>query len=144
MINSLSNLFDHSPLDGVLTSNESVLDEINRDIFHDIDLHAPPLRVYVAVNNNSDNTQLKALSSMLVIISYTNTVIPMASLYENIKVDALGYNNGKVLITNPDITAAFNNAPIGYKFNLSIKYTYLGYNSISESTVNYGDYIPRP
>jgi hypothetical protein len=150
MLGSLSDLFDRTPLDGILTQNKSVLDEINEDIFTDINLHAPASRISVTVDsNNSGNLQLNPLSSMVLIVSHNNTMTPIGPLYENININDLdlGYNNN-VIITNPNIIAAFNNAPRGYQFNLSIKYTYTytftGYNSNVESTVNYGSYIPKP
>ena len=147
MFDSLSNFFDSSPLDGLLMRNKSVLDEINEDIFDDINLHAPVSRISVVINNNnSSNIQLNVLSSMVLIVSHNNTITPIGPLYENIYTNTLGYNN--VLIKNPNIIAAFNNAPIGYPFNLSIKYTYsytfTGYSSFVDSTVNYGSYTPRP
>jgi len=150
MLGSLSDLFDRTPLDGILTQNKSVLDEINEDIFTDINLHAPASRISVTVDsNNSGNLQLNPLSSMVLTITHNNTMTPIGPLYENININDLdlGYNNN-VIITNPNIIAAFNNAPRGYQFNLSIKYTYTytftGYNSNVESTVNYGSYIPKP
>ena len=146
MFDSFSDFFDSSPLDGILTQNKSVLNEINEDIFTDINLHAPVSRISVVINNNnSSNIQLNVLSSMVLIISHNNTITPIGPLYENINTNTLGYNNN-VIITNPNIITAFNNAPIGYQFNLSIKYTYTytGYNSNVESTVNYGSYTPRP
>jgi hypothetical protein len=147
MFDSFSNSVYSSPLDGILTRNKSVLDEINEDIFTDINLHAPVSRISVIINNNnSSNIQLNVLSSMVLIVSHNNTITPIGPLYENINTNTLGYNN--VLIKNPNIIAAFNNAPIGYPFNLSIKYTYTytytGYSSVVDSTVNYGSYTPKP
>jgi hypothetical protein len=150
MLGSLSDLFDRSPLDGILTQNKSVLDEFNQDIFTDINLNAPASRISVIINNNnSGNLQLNPLSSMVLIVSHNNIITPIGPLYENININDLdlGYNNN-VIITNPNIIAAFNNAPRGYQFNLSIKYTYIytftGYSSVVDSTVNYGSYIPKP
>ncbi len=147
MFDSFSNFSDSSPLDGLLTRNKSVLDEINEDIFTDINLNATVSRISVVINNNnSSNIQLNPLSSMVLIISDNNTITPIGPLYENINTNTLGYNN--VLIKNPNIITAFNNAPTGYQFNLSIKYTYsytfTGYNSNVESIVNYGSYTPKP
>ena len=145
MFDSFSDFFDSSPLDGLLTRNKSVLDDINEDIFDDINLHAPASRIsFVINNNNSSNIQLNPLSSMVLIVSHNNTITPIGPLYENIYTNTLGYNN--VLIKNPNIIAAFNNAPIGYPFNLSIKYTYTftGYSSVVESIVNCGSYTPKP
>ena len=150
MFDSFSNFFDNSPLDGLLTRNKSVLDEMNEDIFDDINLHAPALRISVTINNNNlSNIQLNFLSSMVLIVSHNNTITPIGPLYENINTNTLEYNNNNnVVITNPNIIAVFNNAPTGYQFNISIKYTYsytfTGYNSLVESTVNYGSYTPRP
>jgi hypothetical protein len=150
MFDSLSNFFDSSPLDGLLMRNKSVLDEINEDIFTDINLNAPASRISVVINNNnSDNIQLNVLSSMVLIISHNNTITPIGPLYENINTNTLEYNNNNnVVITNPNIITAFNNAPIGYQFNLSIKYSYsytfTGYSSLVDSTVNYGSYTPHP
>ena len=148
MFDSFSDFVDSSPLDGLLMRNKSVLDEINKDIFTDINLHAPASRISVTIdNNNSGNLQLNTLSSMVLTITHNNTIIPIGPLYENINTNALGYNNS-VIITNPNIIDAFKNAPRGYQFNLSIKYTYTYtftyYNSNVESTVNYGSYIPNP
>ena len=145
MFDSFSNSVYSSPLDGFLTRNKSVLDEINEDIFTDINLHAPASRISVVINN----IQLNTPSSMILIVSHNNTITPIGPLYENINTNTLEYNNNNnVVITNPNIITAFNNAPTGYQFNLSIKYTYsynfTGYNSNVESTVNYGSYTPRP
>jgi hypothetical protein len=147
MFDSFSNSVYSSPLDGFLTRNKSVLNDINEDIFTDINLNAPASRISVTINNNnSGNLQLDTLSSMVLIVSHNNTITPIGPLYENIDTNTLGYNN--VVIKNPNIIAAFNNAPRGYQFNLSIKYTYsytfTGYSSVVDSTVNYGSYIPNP
>ena len=89
MFDSFSNFFDSSPLDGLLTHNKSVLDEMNEDIFYDINLHAPASRISVIINN----IQLNFLSSMVLIISHNNTITPIGPLYENININTLEYIN---------------------------------------------------
>ena len=145
MFDSFSDFFDSSPLDGLLTPNKSVLDEMNEDIFDDINLNAPASRIsFVINNNNSSNIQLNSLSSMLFIVTHNNTIEPKGPLYENLYINNLGYKNN-VVIQNPHINAAFANAPKGYKFHIAIKhiYTFTGY-TIVESTVNYDSHTPNP
>jgi hypothetical protein len=114
--------------------NNSVLDEMNSDIFD----HLPNYETFVG---NPPITYLYPQSIKLIklIVSHSNAVIPNGPFEYIITNATMGNNN--IPINHSNIISAFNNSSMGYIFDINVKTIYNTRENYEIVVNNFSQYI---